>query len=177
MNFLAKSLFISLVQVYLVISKHRIIGCLVAEPIKNAYRVVSSSVVQKNSDVTKGMPIKSRPTKLQFGSVCFRREVIRKLPSTMSSPDIIDVDEKGAVFCENEAVSASCGIRAIWVAPSSRRKHVATELLDALRKSFCKGQILKPSQCAFSQPTSSGRALASSYSGTGSFLVYMSGTQ
>ncbi|KAK4740230.1 hypothetical protein R3W88_003927 [Solanum pinnatisectum] len=30
-----------------------------------------------------------------------------------------------------EAVSALCGIRAIWVTPSNRRKHIASYLLDA----------------------------------------------
>ncbi|RVW42752.1 Protein chromosome transmission fidelity 7 [Vitis vinifera] len=71
-----------------------------------------------------------------------------------------------------EAVPAICGIRAIWVTPSNRRKHIASQLLDAVRKSFCMGFVLKSSQLAFSQPTSAGMALASNYFGSVSFLVY-----
>eukprot|EP00268_Persea_americana_P040102 TRINITY_DN39757_c0_g1_i2.p1 TRINITY_DN39757_c0_g1~~TRINITY_DN39757_c0_g1_i2.p1 ORF type:complete len:199 (+),score=43.02 TRINITY_DN39757_c0_g1_i2:453-1049(+) len=160
-------------KVFLFISKQRIIGCVVAEPIRAAYRVVSSPAACKRLDV-KNRKIKSDPTPLQFGSVLFQREITRKLSS--ASTEIIDMNEKGAVLCEENAVSASCGIRAIWVAPSSRRKRVATQLLDAMRKNFYKGQVLEPSQCAFSQPTSSGNALASSYSGTRSFLVYLTAT-
>lgn len=160
-------------KVFLFISKQRIIGCLVAEPIRTAYRVVSCPAACKSLDV-KNRKIKSDPTPLQFGSVIFQREITRKLSS--ASTEIIDMNERGAVLCEENAVSASCGIRAIWVAPSSRRKRVATQLLDAMRKNFYKGQVLEPSQCAFSQPTSSGNALASSYSGTRSFLVYLTAT-
>lgn len=115
---------------FLFISKQRIIGCLVAEPIRTAYRVVSCPAACKSLDV-KNRKIKSDPTPLQFGSVIFQREITRKLSS--ASTEIIDMNERGAVLCEENAVSASCGIRAIWVAPSSRRKRVATQLLDAMR--------------------------------------------
>ncbi|XP_058086426.1 protein CHROMOSOME TRANSMISSION FIDELITY 7 [Magnolia sinica] len=164
-----------LCKVYLFISRQRIVGCLVAEPIRSAHRVISSSADQLSSDVTTCKKIKSNRTVLQFGSVNFQREVVRKLPS-LKTPDMIVADDKGTVLCEKEVVPATCGIRAIWVAPFSRRKRIATQLLDALRKSFCKGYVLESSQCAFSQPTSSGKELASSYCGTGSFLIYMSGT-
>ncbi|KAG5043957.1 hypothetical protein JHK87_007872 [Glycine soja] len=39
-------------------------------------------------------------------------------------------------------------------------------------KSFCKDLELERSQLAFSQPTSAGKALATSYTGTESFLAY-----
>ncbi|CAK9169931.1 unnamed protein product [Ilex paraguariensis] len=78
----------------------------------------------------------------------------------------------GAVFLEKEAVTALCGIRVIWVAPAMRKKRIASQLLDAARISFCKGFALKTSQLAFSDPTSSGKALASRYCGTAAFLAY-----
>ncbi|KAJ8530223.1 hypothetical protein K7X08_037058 [Anisodus acutangulus] len=49
-----------------------------------------------------------------------------------------DESINGVVLCEKEAVSALCGIRAIWVTPSNRRKHIASYLLDAARESFAR---------------------------------------
>ncbi|KAF5814423.1 putative transcription regulator GNAT family [Helianthus annuus] len=108
---------------------------------------------------------------LQFGNISFQREFRRKnwLPKNerISEDTLI-----GAIVCEKDAVSAVCGIRAIWVAPSNRRKHVATHLLEAARKSFCSDLILEHNQLAFSQPTNAGKLLANSYTNTRSFLVY-----
>ncbi|KAJ4970066.1 hypothetical protein NE237_003165 [Protea cynaroides] len=161
-------------KVYLFISSQRIAGCLVAEPIKNAYRVVCSEA-PKSSSITHAKEAGSNSTVLHFGDVSFKREVIKTAPS-VNSPELIDSDVSGAIFCDNEAVPALCGIRAIWVTPSNRRKHIATRLLDAARKSFRMGFVLESSQLAFSQPTSAGKILASRYSGTESFLVYKAAT-
>lgn len=69
---------------------------------------------------------------LQFGGISFHREIVRKNPSPKSE---IQSDDAllGAIVCEKDAVPALCGIRAIWVTPSNRRKHVATYLLEATR--------------------------------------------
>ncbi|MED6226316.1 hypothetical protein PIB30_102470, partial [Stylosanthes scabra] len=64
-----------LCKVYLFISHHRIIGCLVAEPIKEAFRVVSSSFAGQ-SDIGKKRVTKS--TTLQFGNIVFQREVKKR---------------------------------------------------------------------------------------------------
>lgn len=124
---------------FLFISKQRIIGCLVAEPVRTAYRVISSPVGCKSLDVKK-KNVMSDPTRLQFGSVTFQREITRKLSST--SIEMIDMNDRGAVLCEEDAVPASCGIRAIWVAPSRRRNRVATQLLDAMRLCLLKLRML-----------------------------------
>ncbi|XP_043703579.1 protein CHROMOSOME TRANSMISSION FIDELITY 7 [Telopea speciosissima] len=162
-------------KVYLFISSQRIAGCLVAEPIKNAYRGLSRSVAPKSSSVICAKEARSNSTVLHFGDVNFKREVIKTVPS-INSAELLDREIGGAIFCDKEAVPALCGIRAIWVTPSNRRKRIATRLLDAARKSFCMGLVLESSQLAFSQPTSAGKALASSYSATQSFLVYKAAT-
>lgn len=115
-------------QVYLFISSHRIAGCLVAEPIKSAYRVIPSSGYGESEVINGKDPKKRNSVLLQFGNVCFRREVMRKA-SLANDPE----KSTGAFICEAEAVSAVCGIRAIWVTPSNRRKHIASQLLDAAR--------------------------------------------
>lgn len=45
-------------------------------------------------------------------------------------------------------------------------------LCNICRRSFCTGFTLQQSQIAFSPPTSAGKALASNYTGTASFMVY-----
>ncbi|KAF3442741.1 hypothetical protein FNV43_RR16658 [Rhamnella rubrinervis] len=165
-------IFHKLCKVFLFVSSQRVVGCLIAEPIQKAFRVFSTSV-GGSSDVTKTKKEIARPTTLQFGDINFQREVVKRAPS-QSKTELLDENLNGAIFCEKEAVPAACGIRAIWVSPANRRKHIATQLLDAVRKSFCLGYVLERSQLAFSQPTSTGKALASNYVGTGSFLVYKS---
>ncbi|XP_022934206.1 protein CHROMOSOME TRANSMISSION FIDELITY 7 [Cucurbita moschata] len=160
-------------QVYLFVSSQRIVGCLVVEPIMKAYKVVSCFLDERPEE-SKMKDSKPNSTTLQFGNISFRREAILKKPT--DNPEALDVNLNGVILCEEEAVPAVCGIRAIWVTPANRRKHIATQLLDAARKSFCKGGSLECSQLAFSQPTSSGMALASRYVGSRSILAYKSDT-
>lgn len=119
-------------QVYLYISGRRIAACLVAEPIQFGYKVISSSLAPKSSKSTCTKAAdKPIPTLLQFGTVNFQREVVKRV--TAVKKDELVEDQNGAIFCEEEAVPAICGIRAVWVSPANRRKHVGTKLLDAAR--------------------------------------------
>ncbi|KAL0374782.1 UNVERIFIED_CONTAM: protein CHROMOSOME TRANSMISSION FIDELITY 7 [Sesamum radiatum] len=154
-------------KVYLFISSGRISGCLVAEPIKKAYRILLNSMGQI-CDVSAKEEKRRKSATLQFGGVSLQREIIRR--EFVKSPEKGIHD--GVILCEDKAVPAVCGIRAIWVTPSNRRKHMASNLLDVARKSFCTGLILDHTELAFSQPTSLGKALISSYTRTSSFLVY-----
>lgn len=109
------------------ISSQRVAGCLVAEPIKKAYKLLSSSLTEKNN-----LPAKEKKrtsSTLQFGGVSLQREVIKR--KHVKHPE--EGAREGAILCENEAVPALCGIRAIWVSPSNRRKNIARSLLDAAR--------------------------------------------
>ncbi|GKV29770.1 hypothetical protein SLEP1_g38668 [Rubroshorea leprosula] len=155
-------------KVYFFVSSHRIAGCLVAEPIKEAFKVVSCSVSERHHGVEAKK--RSNSTTIQFGNIILQREVVKRAPANCS--ELTDAKNCGAIVCEEDAVPAVCGVRAIWVTPSNRRKGIATHLLDAMRKSFSMGLALDRTQLAFSQPSSAGRALASNYTGTGSFLVY-----
>ncbi|KAK1391536.1 putative N-acetyltransferase ESCO, zinc-finger, N-acetyltransferase ESCO, acetyl-transferase [Heracleum sosnowskyi] len=161
-------------KVYLFISSKRISGCLVAQPIEKAYRIICSAV-RGTYGSNSGKKTRSGSDTLQFGSVSFQRERVKSASSSKNS-HVLDDSLRGAILCEKEAVPAVCGIRAIWVSPANRRNQIATHLLNATRKSFCSGSILEKSQLAFSQPTSVGKALASAYSGTVSFLVYRTST-
>ncbi|KAL8140739.1 hypothetical protein V2J09_006760 [Rumex salicifolius] len=157
-----------LCKVYLFISSRRVVGCLVAEEIERGYRLVTDSADHTSEIISKN-DSKTKSTVLPFGGVNFHREVNKRASSMRNSLEEVSI---GSIVCEEEALPACCGVRAIWVSPSNRRKHVASYLLDAARQSFCDGSTLDRSQIAFSQPTSAGRALASKYAGTKSFLVY-----
>ncbi|XP_072976494.1 protein CHROMOSOME TRANSMISSION FIDELITY 7-like isoform X1 [Typha angustifolia] len=170
-----------LCKVYLFISNHRIVGCLVAEPIRTAHKVISSSSSRDSNDGTStkllttdlpanGMELRKANATLQFGQFNFKREIIRR--GNLSDKAKVEQWETGAILCEEEAMPALCGFRAIWVVPSNRRKGIASKLIDAARKSFCTAKMLEVSECAFSSPTSAGKALACRYSKTSSFMVY-----
>ncbi|CAL5343124.1 unnamed protein product [Camellia sinensis] len=121
-----------LCKVYLYIFHQRIAGCLVAESIKTAYRVLSNSGAPKSVNNTNTNNNGSNSSILQFGCINFRREAVERAPSAIN-PEASEEDLMGAIFLGNEAVPAICGIRAIWVAPSMRRKQIACQLLDAVR--------------------------------------------
>ncbi|KAI3981022.1 hypothetical protein MKX01_012177 [Papaver californicum] len=158
-----------LCKVYLFILSQRIVGCLVVEPIKTAYRVISKSVVQRSSTSNEKA---ARPNSvvLRFGNANFQQEIVKHVPS-VDELNVLE-DPTGVILCEKDAVSALCGVRAIWVSPFNRKKHVATKLLDAARKSFSEGYTIEASQVAFSEPTTAGNVFASKYSDTNTFLVY-----
>ncbi|GAY32935.1 protein CHROMOSOME TRANSMISSION FIDELITY 7 [Citrus sinensis] len=163
-------IFQKICQVYMFISSQRVAGCLVAEPIKEGFKLLSCF----GDERTDGRILKkcrSHSATLQFGEISLQREVIKRASSVRSS-NAVDEKHNRTIMCENEAVPAVCGIRAIWVTPSNRRKGIASLLLDAVRRSFCGEIVLEKSQLAFSQPSSAGKALASNYFGTASFLVY-----
>ncbi|XP_078154829.1 protein CHROMOSOME TRANSMISSION FIDELITY 7-like isoform X1 [Carex rostrata] len=156
-------------KVYMYISNHRIAGCLVAEPIKAAHRVISEKPVCPSLSQDKVISTRSNKT-MTFGNYNFTREVLQKCNSDkMAKEGILNF---GAIVCEEEAVPAVLGFRSIWVVPSKRRKGVASCLMDAARKSYSPGETVEARKCAFTPPTSAGQALACQYSKTGSFLVY-----
>ncbi|KAJ4827084.1 hypothetical protein Tsubulata_013898 [Turnera subulata] len=166
-------IFHNLCKVYLFISANRVAGCVVAEPIKEAFKVLTHPADGSSNGTTTTIKCHSRPnsTTLQFGQIIFHREASTK-PTSVNSAEALNEKHDAVIVCEEAVVPAVCGIRAVWVTPSNRRKRIATQLLDAVRRSFCMGIVLEQSQLAFSAPNSAGRELASSFTGTSSFLVY-----
>ena len=106
------------------ISRNRITGCIFAEVIKTAHRIISAPKTSAACEKLTGLA-KSNHRTLQFGTLNFLREPARKNSSVSAA--------EGAIFCEEESVAAKCGIRAIWVAPSKRRQRIASKLLDSVR--------------------------------------------
>ncbi|XP_015582949.1 protein CHROMOSOME TRANSMISSION FIDELITY 7 [Ricinus communis] len=124
-------IFHKLCKVYLFIFSQRITGCLVAEPIKEAFKILPCSV-DRRSGIATTKDSKLNSSTLQFGDIILHRETTKKA-RTIDSLDLLDGNHNGAIIGEEVAVPAICGIRAIWVTPSNRRKHIASQLLDAVR--------------------------------------------
>jgi len=57
-------------------------------------------------------------------------------------------------------VPTLCGISRIWVSKKERKKGIASQLLDNIRKNFLFNMTLERNQIAFSQPTKLGTKLA-----------------
>lgn len=74
--------------------------------------------------------------------------------------------------CSTEPAPVKCGINRIWVLECERNKGIATKLLDSVRYTFLLGYPLKCTEIAFSDPTPDGKAFATRYTSTPSFLVY-----
>jgi N-acetyltransferase len=68
---------------------------------------------------------------LEFGKISFKREVLRR--HNHSDKNKEESQGPGAIICEEQAVPAVCGFRAIWVVPSRRRKGIGSQLMDAAR--------------------------------------------
>lgn len=117
---------------YLFISSQRIVGCLLAEPIKKAFKLLTCSEDGRSDGNTVKEIASQKSTTLQFGVISLKREINKRVPS-LDCSEVVDGHPNGAIFCENKALPAVCGIRAVWVTPSNRRKHIASKLLDAVR--------------------------------------------
>lgn len=127
-------------QVHLYISSERVAGCVFVEPINTAHKLISD-LVQMSFDGACGKVEKPKQKTLQFGGISFQREIFRK-NSTHRISEAMDSNLNGSIVCEEKATLASCGIRAIWVSPSNRRKGVAKHLLDAVRYFYTNNILL-----------------------------------
>lgn len=108
------------------------VGCLVTEPIKEAFKVLScSSNKQCGNDIAVSA---ARPSSvaLKFGQILFQREPVKRVHSVKCSKEL-DASYNGALICDEAPVTVACGIRAVWITPENRRKGIATHLLEAVR--------------------------------------------
>ncbi|KAF2613673.1 hypothetical protein F2Q70_00013591 [Brassica cretica] len=102
-------------KVYLFVSSQRISGCLVAEPIKEAFKIIAPLDDTRQLKKERSSP----STTIHFGDIVLQREVSKRCPE---SDDRLD---NRAIVCEEEAKPAVCGVRAICFSPSNRRKRLS----------------------------------------------------
>ncbi|NXC50180.1 ESCO2 acetyltransferase, partial [Penelope pileata] len=133
-------------KTYLFVSNEKmIVGCLVAESIRQAFRVLAEP-----------------------GPVpCPGQDALQQ--------DALQQDalqQHRAWRCSTEPEPAVCGVSRIWVLGPARRRGVARRLVDVARSTFMYGSYLSTQEIAFSDPTPDGKQFASKYCQTPTFLVY-----
>ncbi|SCV71033.1 BQ2448_3795 [Microbotryum intermedium] len=86
-------------------------------------------------------------------------------------------DQGGAIFCDPGPVPALLGIHRIWTCSTYRRKGLGTKMLDLIAARCIYGapisQERRKLDVAFSQPTGKGQALATRWTGTKTFRVFV----
>jgi N-acetyltransferase len=129
----------------------RVVGALVAEPLRGAFRTVLS-----------GSSVDGGVGGVGVESVELRGE--QKKPVEGSN-----VTRRG-----DQVERATLGVRALWTHPVWRRSGVASRLLDTARHCMTSGYVSGYEECAFTQPTEAGKTFAQKKCGRedGTFLVY-----
>lgn len=96
-------------------------------------------------------------------------QAFRTLPDVKSSTS---ATEGTIVSHSGIPESARCGVRAIWTHSKARRRGLAREMLNSMRAHLVPGYVIASKECAFTQPTEAGTALALAYCDSDTFLVY-----
>ena len=97
------------------------------------------------------------------------KEAYRTLPDVKNATSAT----QGTIVAHGDVPErASCGIRAIWTHSGARRRGYARTMLNSMRAHLVPGYIIPLKECAFTQPTEAGTALALSYCEDETFLVY-----
>ncbi|EJU00240.1 hypothetical protein DACRYDRAFT_68483, partial [Dacryopinax primogenitus] len=111
--------------------KEKVVGCVLAQRIDTAMRVVTRSDIIEDNRTTEGRTI------------------------------MIDSDESGGLYCDPTPLPTPLGVSRLWTSAQHRKKGIATVLLDAACRRTVYGCELDPraGHVAFSQPTTSGRAV------------------
>jgi N-acetyltransferase len=74
--------------------------------------------------------------------------------------------------CATTSEPVKVGVSRIWVFHDSRKRGIASKLVDSVRNFFILGRTIKEDEYAFSDPTINGIDFASSYTKKKDFLVY-----
>nr|CAD7455926.1 unnamed protein product [Timema tahoe] len=134
-------------KVYLYVEDRQVVGCLVAEHVTKAHRLLDFTGLDTCSKET--YPVKCGISRIWTLINCRRRGIATRLVNCMSS-----------VYCDSDT----------W--NNVVRPCMTRGLSFCFRGNFIYGYILSSGEFAFSVPTVSGKAFASKYMGTPHFLVY-----
>ena len=157
-------------SILLFVRAKKVIGCIIREAVESA-KLISLSLLKGTVDVDVAMPLEvssSNPLGCPAELLDEDDDANPKSHSFSASPSTRvkssgkkrddDTDD------EQRPIGITMGIKLIWVFDKCRREGIACRLLDAARKSFEFGRIVKKDHVAYSQPTDSGLRLFLSYS-------------
>ena len=141
--------------------REKIVGCVIAQPIAAAMRVIESvGRLGRETLIEAG----TRPIR-GYAHESFADE---NSPTTQlstahkhSKDHLITVDASTSLYCSLEPLPTPLGIPRMFVSSSYRRLGIASRLLTAAAENFIHGVPLDPAkgEVAFTQPTTSGKAL------------------
>ncbi|GMF50082.1 unnamed protein product [Phytophthora fragariaefolia] len=94
------------------------------------------------------------------------------LVSVTKSDEVSSIGADGAVTASSVAQPAVVGICQLWVHPSSRRKRIATRMIDIVREKSIYGMHVAKNLVAFAQPTRNGLQFAQKYMDPCEVLIY-----
>ena len=146
--------------------REKIVGCVIAQPIATAMRVIEFA----------DTPVRELPHHAQQnddqeirvdGSIGAPHRP--STPHTPSRGDLITVDASTSLYCSPEPLPTPLGIPRMFVSSSYRRLGIASRLLTTAAENFIHGITLDPAkgEVAFTQPTTSGKALMEKWGGKG----------
>jgi N-acetyltransferase len=175
-------------------SSRRVLGCMVTESIKEAFRVVpakphqllsSSSAAPARSSAS-GKSDSAAAEASTLAAAAAAAAVPTSTPSSAPAtvPPTYPAPEQPAwngpargggesvTVDRSRRVKAVCGVRVMWTSAAARRRGVATKMLNCARAHVVRGYVVPRAGVAFTQPTADGAAFIQRYTGTPEFLVY-----
>ena len=155
--------------------REKIVGCVVAQPIATAMRIIEFTNAPGQQMPTKDECGASPQRARQNGDQEIHPDGSNEAPHQPSTShrssrgDLITVDASSSLYCSPEPLPTPLGIPRMFVSSSYRRLGIASRLLTAAAENFIHGITLDPAkgEVAFTQPTTSGKALMEKWGGKG----------
>jgi N-acetyltransferase len=155
--------------------REKIVGCVIAQRIETAMKIIPFPSQGVTSNVTSLSPSKLYNQAPEDLTLCDSHNSSRSsapdpTPITVQFSD--DSSDTG-LFCSPTALPTPLGIPRLFVSSSHRHKGIASLLLDATARTFIHGCPLRPElgHVAFSQPTRAGRGVMERW-GKGGVRIY-----
>ena len=149
-------------KMFVRVAGDRAVGALIAEPVSGAFRTVPDA---------------------RGDAIQHERENAERENANAHEHRHGDEDDERVAAADFRSITrrgdtrerATLGVRALWTHPARRRCGVASQLLDTARHGMTAGYVSGERECAFTQPTDSGKRFARKACGRedGTFLVYL----
>ena len=162
--------------------REKIVGCVIAQRIETAMKIVPSPSQDTASNDTPLSPSKlfnkARSTAAAREDLIVKSNTTNNSNSSDSTLPVVtvrfsdDSDDTG-LFCSSTPLPTPLGIPRLFVSSSHRHKGIASSLLDAVTRTFIHGCPLRAElgHIAFSQPTRAGRGVMEKW-GKGGVRIY-----
>ena len=139
-----------------------VLACLVSQPVHPS-KLVAMSATRTSTDVNIQLPAAAAAAAAVEPATSGGSNSAEADPGVGAGIGAATRDHGDSLLLPPPPTSTTLGIKLIWTAAGARRQGLAGRLLDAARKSFEFGRLVRREHVAFSQPTTHGLALALAY--------------